>query len=62
MSSNKAELLMMKGMLSEFPAERQQKVKDLIKELTQTIQDGGDDGLIALSFVALEIAIEEESK
>lgn len=62
MSSNKAELLMMKGMLSEFPAERQQKVKDLIKELTQTIQDGGDDGLIALSIVALEIAIEEESK
>jgi len=48
--------LMMKGILSEMPAEDQAKVKQAMEALSQVVTAHGDHGFVALTMLGLELA------
>lgn len=52
--------LVLLGHVSELPQEYQDAIKSRIKQLEELVQD--DAGKIAMSIVAADIAIKEESK
>ena len=49
-----SELLMLKGMISEMPKETQDKIKQAVQEIVATIEEFGEEGLIALALVGGE--------
>lgn len=55
MSAN-AELLILKGLISDLPQEHRDKILALRDQLKTIITESGDDGLIALSLVGAELS------
>lgn len=61
MSQAKAQLLMVKGMLSEMPPEQQAKVADLKQRMAALVRESPLEGSLALGLVALEAEIDPKS-
>ena len=55
-SSDQAQVLLLKGMITELPLESQQKVQDAKEKLSAILKDFGKEGGIALALVGMEIA------
>ena len=53
--SASAELLMLKGAISELPEERREKIISLREQIKTLVVTHGDDGLIALAIVGAEL-------
>ena len=49
------ELLLLKGLLSDLPSERQEKIKNMSQELKKQVAENGEDGFLAFTLAALEI-------
>ena len=49
------ELLLFKGLLSDLPSERQEKIKTMSQELKNQVAENGEDGVLAFTLAALEI-------
>lgn len=49
------ELLEIKGALSEMPEAEQAKIKECADTLRKIIAEAGDDGIVALAIVAMEM-------
>ena len=54
--STPAELLMLKGAISELPEERREKIISLREQIKSLITENGEDGLIAMAFVGAELS------
>ena len=54
--STSAELLMLKGAISELPEERREKIISLREQIKTLVVTHGDDGLIALAIVGAELS------
>lgn len=52
-------LLMIKGLISEFPEEDRKKVEECAAKLRAAIEEYGDQGLVALALVGIENQEEE---
>ena len=59
MDENKIALLALKGMISEFPKEMQDKVESCRKQIVDTVESEKDAGRIALALVGLEYSQED---
>lgn len=57
--ADQAMLLMVRGVVASLPQEDQDKVKAAADQLRDVINQNGDAGVMALSLVAAEKAIEE---
>lgn len=55
-AAEQMQILMLKGAISEMSPESQAKVNDCHKTLVETIKPYGDEGLIALSLLGLQLA------
>jgi hypothetical protein len=55
----KAQLLMMKGALSDLPPEEKTKILNAKKEIETAIEKYGDAGKIALALCGLEFTAED---
>lgn len=58
--SQKAALMMMKGVISDLPEGDQETVKKCAQQLRDVIAQHGDYGSIALALVGLEFAAADE--
>jgi hypothetical protein len=52
------DLLILKGMISDLPEERKNKINAVIAALKDLIKNAGDDGIIALAYVGIESQLE----
>ena len=59
MDENKIALLALKGMISEFPKEMQDKIEVCRKQLKEAVESDKDTGRIALALVCLEYTQED---
>ena len=59
MDENKIALLALKGMISEFPKEMQDKIEVCRKQLKEAVESDKDAGRIALALVSLEYTQED---
>lgn len=59
-SRETAALLMMKGVVSDLPAEAQMKVRACLEQLRAVVTEHGDEGLIALALLGLESSAKED--
>ena len=62
MTSEQAQRLLLMGMISELPAESQQKVQEAKEKLSTILKDFGEEGGIAFALVGIEIAAAEGGK
>jgi len=51
----RAVLLLIKGAISELPAEQQAKVRDIADQLRTIIKEGGAEGMCAFALVGGEV-------
>lgn len=58
----KAQVLMMKGVVSELPDEDRAKMNNCEAELREIINRYGDIGLLAVSFIGAELALRAEQE
>lgn len=56
--STKQEYYALKGMITELPAERQENITKTSYQLRQIIKDAGEDGLLAMALVGMEVSEE----
>lgn len=56
--STQTELLMLKGMISDLPADQQEFIKATKAKILQIIMGNSEVGMIALALVGLELAVE----
>lgn len=62
MTSEQAQLLLLKGAITDLPLESQQKVQEAKEKLSAIIKDFGDEGRVALALVGMEIAAADGEK
>ncbi len=58
--TERAQVLMIKGAVSELPKEEQGKIVDCCAKLSQTVAEYGDSGKLALVLTAFKITEEME--
>lgn len=54
----KTALLIIKGAVSEFPPEDQEKIRQCKEALTEVVKANGDHGLLAIAMLSAELEIE----
>jgi hypothetical protein len=59
MDGNKAAQLILKGMISEFPKEMQDRVEICRKQIKETVESDAEAGRIALALVGFEYSTED---
>lgn len=56
-SAEETQLLILKGAISDLPAEDQAAIKGLAQQIRDLVAGGGDAGEAALALVACEVAL-----
>lgn len=49
------DLALFKGILFDLPAEQRAKIEDIKNQISKIVTEGGDEGLLGLTWLALEI-------
>lgn len=57
---SKAALLMLKGVVTELPQEQQETIAKAVAHIRDFVKETGEEGVIALSLIALELAAAQE--
>jgi hypothetical protein len=58
--SQHTQLLLIKGAITELSEDQQKSISKAVGELNSVVGAYGDDGIIALSLVALQAAVDSE--